>query len=150
VKKQDTAKLFNNEKKLNFNNMDYNKMKWFFKCPVCGEWEETQWIKRNCLYECPTMKKIYYPPSPLEQIDAYVDTKHYPREIEEAVIKLKGRICTAPDCRNHYTLLIHKVPLSKGGTTSVENLIPVCYEHAITFSEDEYNLSYIFQYFKNA
>jgi len=130
--------------------MENSTTKWCFKCPVCGEWEETSWEKRNSLYECKQTKKIYYPPSPLEQIYAYIDSRHYPKEIEDIVIKLKGRICYVPNCRNYYSMLIRKTPLSKGGKTSVDNLIPVCFEHAISLNEDEYNLWYIFQYFKNA
>ncbi len=81
------------------------------------------------LHVCYLTKQPYYPPTPIEQPCARVDTREYPEEMGNAVILLKGSKCIASDCSKQADTLDHMYPWSKGGYTSVNNLFPMCEEH---------------------
>ncbi|MFZ1081522.1 MAG: HNH endonuclease signature motif containing protein [Candidatus Kryptoniota bacterium] len=104
-------------------------MNWFYICPHCKEWRSIRWEERQKSYYCKEKKMNYIPPTPAEQTSAYVDTQEWPMEIEEVVVATKGRKCIVPGCKSDYQTLDHRIPYSKKGHTSVDNLFPMCTEH---------------------
>jgi 5-methylcytosine-specific restriction endonuclease McrA len=102
-------------------------MKWKYRCPKCGEWRNAvDWEERGSGRECGACQATYVVPRPNEQPQAFVDTHHWPQEMENAVVAAKGRKCTAFGCTAAAQTLDHRVPFSKGGRTSVANLFPMC------------------------
>jgi hypothetical protein len=104
-------------------------MNWYFICPVCFIIHSVSWENRYKAHFCIRLNKIYHPPQPIDEPEAFVDTPEWPPEMEEAVISAKGIYCSVPGCSRHYHTLEHRIPWSKGGTTSFNNLFPVCNEH---------------------
>ena len=47
-------------------------------------------------------------------------------ELSAAVRKRSGNVCEIPQCKNKAVDVHHIVPLSKGGTNSMANLIHLC------------------------
>ena len=122
-------------------------MKWNYRCPVCTEWRRIDWEKREKRHTCHKTEKSYMPPGPADQHDAYVDTYNWPKEMEDVVVQLKGKTCTAIGCGKPYETLDHHIPWSGGGRTSVENLTPMCNKHNQEKSDkdpDEWMLDRIF------
>lgn len=114
-------------------------MKWFSRCPYCNEMRNVDWEKRQNKYQChKDNTKIYTPFTPSQDSSGYVDTHNWPEEIETIVIGLKGKNCTVPGCSKKYQTLDHRIPWSKNGKTSVENLFPMCTEHNLSKSDTEY------------
>lgn len=104
-------------------------MQWNYSCPQCGEWRVVEWGDRIDVRKCHRTGQAYTPPSPAQQHEAFVDNREWPTEMEDAVVAMKGDICTAPDCKTRYQTLDHHIPHTKGGRTSVENLNPMCKKH---------------------
>ncbi len=104
-------------------------MIWEFKCPVCKEWREIDWDRKDIRHTCHKTHESYYPPGPLQQHEAFIKAQNWTKEIEEAVVAIKGICCVVPMCIKHYETLDHRVPYSEGGRTSVDNLFPMCHEH---------------------
>ncbi len=112
---------------------------WRYNCPECGQqtavtWE---WLEKELV--CPHCGAQHYPPTPHEDHYAYVDTPTWPPEIEEAVTALRGTVCAVPSCYRERSTLVHRRPLSQGGQTSVDNLIPMCARHAELKGERDYD-----------
>lgn len=105
-------------------------MIWHYDCPECGQPVEIdwEWLKEEII--CPSCNTQHYPPTPSEDHFAYVGTDTWPKEMETAVIALRGTTCAAPGCFQNYSALVHRRPVSAGGRTSVDNLIPLCAAHA--------------------
>lgn len=113
-------------------------MKWNYKCPKCNEWRHIEWSKRSQSYTCHNTYQTYYPPTPSEQHDAFVDTHDWPNEMETVVVQEKGNKCTVPGCKKNYETLDHRIPFSKVGKTSVSNLFPMCEAHNQSKGDKDY------------
>lgn len=113
-------------------------MKWHYVCPKCGERRTVEWDDRDSSRICHKTKQSYTPPTPAEQFDGYVDTHEWPVEMEDVVVRVKGKSCTVPGCQQRYQTLDHRVPWSKAGKTSVNNLFPMCNEHNQSKSDSTY------------
>jgi hypothetical protein len=112
-------------------------MYWNFMCPKCNEWHQVKWTNRLKIYKCQETKIRYIPPSPSLQYEAYVDTYEWTDEMKRATIALKGIYCSVEGCRNRYGTLYHKVPWTKGGRTSVNNLFPICHAHSRSIDDTD-------------
>jgi len=97
-------------------------MKWHYICPECGKPTVVDWDKHGKTVICSKTKKRYQCPTPATDHQAYVDTPEWPQEMEDEVYRRKGRRCTVDGCRRRGDTLDHRVPFSKGGKTSVDNL----------------------------
>jgi len=120
-------------------------MKWKYKCQICDEWRTIDWKKRKDSHKCHKENKSYYPPGPDDQHDAYVDTHNWPEEMEDVVVKIKGKNCTVPGCKEAYETLDHRIPWSKDGRTCVKNLFPMCEEHNLSKGNTPYDLWLLLQ-----
>ncbi|MBM3314511.1 HNH endonuclease [candidate division WOR-3 bacterium] len=104
-------------------------MIWHYNCPECGRPVEIDWdwLKEEIL--CPGCSTQHYPPTPSEDHFAYVGTDRWPKEMETAVVALRGMTCAAPGCFQTYSTLVFRRLPETGGRTSVDNLIPLCAPH---------------------
>ena len=114
-------------------------MQWNYICPNCQKWHRVDWINRSNTFVCPNTQKNHIPPTPSQQVSAYVDTHEWPVEMENVVISLKGTNCTVPGCKKTYQTLDHRIPYAKGGKTSTENLFPMCDDHNQSKSDTDYS-----------
>lgn len=114
-------------------------MTWHYDCPDCGHPVSVPWDKLTEEVTCLNCHKSHFPPTPGEDHDAYVATDKWPEDIEAAVIALRGTVCGIPGCFHEYHTLVHRHPASKGGRTSVANLVPLCRKHAHDKGDQEYN-----------
>jgi hypothetical protein len=114
-------------------------MLWNFECPLCGKWCNVDWEGRDGTYTCRHCDKGRVPPGPADQTDAWVDTRTWPVEMESVVVSMKGNLCTAPDCTERYETLDHRLPVAKGGRTSVRNLFPMCNAHNQSKGDSDYD-----------
>ena len=105
-------------------------MTWHYRCPDCGHRVQVEWSRMQEEKRCPTCNKTHFPPTPGEDHNAYVATDRIPDDMRAAVVSLRGTTGSIPGCFHEYTDLVHKIPSSKGGQTCVENLLPMCHEHA--------------------
>jgi len=110
-------------------------MFWNYSCPECHKPTSVEWSQREAEAACRRCGRPHYPPMPHEDHYAYVDELKWPPELEEAVISLRGTVCAVPGCFGEHTTLVFRVPLTAGGQTSVENLLPVCARHAVSKGE---------------
>lgn len=122
-------------------------MEWHYYCIHCLSWMHVDWVLRGQPFTCPICKSYDQIPFPSQQILAYVNEHRWPKDMENAVLELKGNKCTAPGCNKNYETLDHRLPFSNGGRTSVENLFPMCEEHNLSkgdkpFSKWEYEMLY--------
>ena len=124
-------------------------MEWNYRCPLCNRWRQINWLDRFDARNCDKKDTYYLPPGPLEQHDAYVDTHAWPDEMEQAVLTLKGFNCCVPGCYKVFETLDHRVPFSKGGKTSVNNLFPMCEEHNKSKGDSDYSTWLNSMVFKN-
>lgn len=115
-------------------------MEWNYRCPYCNKWCKINWLDRFDARICNEKELNYLPPGPLEQHDAFVDTHEWPDEMEKAVLSLKGFNCSVHGCYKIYETLDHRIPFSKGGKTSVDNLFPMCDEHNQSKGDSEYSV----------
>jgi len=113
-------------------------MIYFFCCPLCGVGLKQEWGHCGSFAECPTCIRSFIVPSPKEQPKAYVDTHEWPVLMEEQVYAEKGEMCTVPGCGKRAETLDHRVPYSKGGKTSFENLWPMCEHHNLSKGDEDY------------
>lgn len=113
-------------------------MEWHYRCPICDEWRKIDWSKRFEARYCDNTESYYIPPSPSEQHDAYIDTHEWPDLMEYTVVTGKGNQCTVTGCTKVYETLDHRVPFSKGGKTSVDNLFPMCNDHNLSKGDSDY------------
>lgn len=114
-------------------------MRWHYHCPECKEpldidWE---WLKEELTCPCCTQK--HYPPTPSEDHFAYVSSEQPPRDMETAVVSLRGTTCAAPGCFETYSSLVHRVATARGGHTCVDNLIPLCAAHILAKADRDYD-----------
>ncbi len=109
--------------------------KWRYDCPICGHQHEVDWEQRGYRMICRKSFRVYVPPSPGEAPTAFLDSQEWTQEIAEAVRAMKGEGCTVPGCRSPAHTLVHRIPWSRDGTTSVENLQPICAEHHSALGE---------------
>lgn len=113
-------------------------MKWNYRCLICNDWRNIKWEDRKKTHKCHKNGKSYVVPIPNDQHDAYVNTHNWPKEMEDAVIKGKEKICTVPGCNKNYETLDHRIPYSMSGNTSVENLFPMCNNHNKSKGDKDY------------
>jgi hypothetical protein len=105
-------------------------MIWHYSCPECGRPVEIDWDWLKHEIMCPGCRANHYPPTPGEDHFAYVGGDRWPKDMEAAVVSLRGTTCAAPGCFQKYTTLAHRRGPGRGGRTSVDNLIPLCAPHA--------------------
>ncbi len=113
-------------------------MIWHYKCPQCGESLTVDWRWLKLEVTCPQCHKVHYPPTPSEDHYAYIEGDKWPKELEDVVASLRGTTCAVPGCYEHYSTLVHRISVSKGGRTSVDNLLPMCSRHAQLKGEQNY------------
>jgi hypothetical protein len=116
-----------------------NNMNWNYRCPLCSAWGIIDWADRAKSFTCHQCRGVHTPPTPADQHDAYVDTHEWPQEMEDEVVRTKGRHCTVPACTKRYETLDHRVAWSKGGPTSVDNLYPMCEAHNQSKGDQDYD-----------
>lgn len=105
-------------------------MLWCYHCPSCGQELHVDWDFHREETSCVHCRTSHYPPTPREDHLAYFSGDKWPPEMTDAVISLRGTTCAVPGCFQNYSALSHRRALTEGGRTSVENLIPLCAEHA--------------------
>jgi len=116
-------------------------MKWNYICPVCKKLHTIDWDDRNAVFTCnKDEQKTHVPPKPSEQHHAYVDTHHWPVDMEDVVVAIKGNQCMVSGCKKRYETLDHHIAFSKGGKTSVENLFPMCKKHNDSKGDFDYSV----------
>jgi hypothetical protein len=114
-------------------------MLWNYNCPDCHRPTSADWRVREGEVVCRHCARTHYPPTPHEDRYAYVDGEQWPKEMEEAVVALRGAICSVPGCYRERTTLVHRQPLTADGRTSVDNLIPMCDRHAASKGNKNYD-----------
>jgi hypothetical protein len=107
-------------------------MFWNYNCPECGKPTSVDWARREAEALCRRCAKTHYPPTPHEDHYAYVNELKWPPELEEAVLTIRGAVCAMPGCYGEHTTLVFRKPVTDGGQTSVDNLMPVCARHAVS------------------
>ncbi len=113
-------------------------MQWHYNCPECGRPLQVEWEHLRAERVCSHCHKHHFPPTPAEDHLAYVGSDRWPKEVEEAVLALRGDACSVPGCFHMYATLVHKKPESCGGRTSVDNLLPMCAHHARAKGQQDY------------
>jgi hypothetical protein len=114
-------------------------MIWHYHCPHCRWAIEVPWESRSQEVVCPDCKTTHYAPTPGEDHTAYIGDERWPRELEDEVVAMRGSACAIPGCYREHTTLVPRLPFTKGGKSSVENLAPACEEHASGRGEDAYD-----------
>jgi hypothetical protein len=113
-------------------------MVWHYHCPQCGRALETPWDDIALEVTCPDCNAAHYAPTPSEDHAAHVGEESWPQEMEDVVVALRGSACVVPGCYREHTTLVPRLPYTKGGRSSVENLVPACAEHAAARGEGDY------------
>lgn len=114
-------------------------MLWNYSCPDCHRPTSADWRVRESEAVCRLCARTHYPPTPHEDRYAYVDSEQWPKEMEEAVVALRGTICCVPGCYRERATLVHRQSLTAGGRTSVDNLMPMCERHAASKGDKNYD-----------
>ncbi len=114
-------------------------MYWHYNCPRCGSPTFINWDRLAHETRCQYCGEHHYPPTPAEDHYAYVDDRHYPQDIRDVVLSLRGTSCMVPGCYQEAEALVHKKAFSHGGRTSVDNLVPMCPRHAQLKGEHDYD-----------
>lgn len=114
-------------------------MIWHYRCPECNRQLEVDWDEHDKEFACPNCRKAHYPPGPSQDHEAFIGGDHWPRDIEDAVIALRGVTCDVPGCYQQYQTLVLRKPASRGGRLSVDNLVPFCLHHARLKGEQDYD-----------
>ncbi len=114
-------------------------MLWNYNCPDCHRPTAADWKLREGEVVCHLCERTHYPPTPHEDRYAYVDSEQWPKEMEDAVVALRGTICSVPGCYRERAKLVHRQSLKAGGKTSVDNLMPMCERHAVSKGERDYD-----------
>jgi hypothetical protein len=114
-------------------------MLWNYDCPNCHRPTAVDWRLREGEVVCHLCERNHYPPTPHEDRYAYVDEEKWPAEMEEAVVALRGTICSVPGCYRERAKLVLRQSLKAGGRMSVDNLMPMCERHAASKGERNYD-----------
>jgi len=114
-------------------------MIWHYHCPHCRWALEVPWENRSQEVVCPDCKTAHYAPTPVEDHTAYIGGERWPQEMEDEVVAMRGSACAVPGCYREHTTFVPRLPLTKGGRLSVENLTPACAEHASARGEADYD-----------
>ncbi len=114
-------------------------MVWHYKCPNCGAPMAVDWERHKLETVCPKCRTRHYPPTPDEDPYAFIVGPEWPPEMERVVVARRGSVCAVPGCFSSYNTLTFRKPLSRGGTISVDNLIPVCTKHDVEKGERDYD-----------
>ena len=114
-------------------------MTWHYHCPNCGRDVAVDWDWRTDEVTCPHCHNNHYPPTPGEDHDAYFAGEKWARELEDAVISLRGTTCEVPGCYREYNSLVPRRPPALGGRTSVANMVPMCATHARLKGDRDYD-----------
>ena len=114
-------------------------MIWHYHCPHCGRAREITWDNIELEVTCPDCQTLHFAPTPGQDHAAYIGEENWPPEMEDDVIALHGSACVVPGCYREHTTLVPRLPFTKGGKSSVENLVPACAEHASARGEGDYD-----------
>jgi hypothetical protein len=114
-------------------------MIWHYHCPQCGRAREVSWDDISHEVVCPDCSSAHYAPTPGEDHAAYVGGEDWPQQMTDEVVALRGSTCAVPGCYREHTTLVPRLPFTKGGRVSVENLAPACAQHASTRGEGDYD-----------
>ncbi len=114
-------------------------MTWHYHCPHCGRAREVPWDDIELEVTCPDCGTAHYAPTPGEDHAAYVGGENWPQAIEDEVVALRGSACVVPGCYREHTTLVPRWPFSRGGKSSVQNLVPACAEHASARGDGDYD-----------
>ena len=114
-------------------------MIWHYHCPKCGRALEVPWDDIELEVICPGCGTAHFAPTPGQDHTAYIGGERWPQELEDEVVALRGSACVVPGCYREHTTLVPRLPYTKGGRSSVENLVPACAEHAAGRGEDDYD-----------
>ena len=113
-------------------------MIWHYRCPDCGQDLHVRWGDHKDEATCPNCNADHYPSTPGEDHGAYFSDDKWPKEMEEAVIALRGTVCAVPGCFLEYAKLVHRKPYADGGRTCVDNLVQLCTKHAVAKGSVDY------------
>lgn len=114
-------------------------MTWHYDCPECHQPTAVRWESLEVITQCLNCGHQHYPPTPHEDHFAYVDSSEWPEQMREAVVAQRGAICTVPGCYREATTLAHRVPWVREGRTCIDNLVPICAEHAAERGDRDWN-----------
>ncbi len=114
-------------------------MTWHYACPGCGQDLGVDWDWHRDEVTCPNCHNTHYPPTPSEDHYAHFAGEHWPQELTDAVLRLRGTTCGVPGCFLPFSVLVHRRPPALGGLTSVDNLRPLCAEHAQAKGNQDYD-----------
>jgi hypothetical protein len=112
---------------------------WHYACPECHQPTHVRWDKIEMMTRCIECGFEHYPPTPHEDHYAWIDSQDWPPEMRETVVSMRGTICTVPGCYREATTLAHRVPYLKDGRTCVDNLVPICAEHAADRGDQDWD-----------
>ena len=114
-------------------------MIWHYHCPQCGRAREVAWDDIQMEVTCPDCGTAHFAPTPGQDHSAYIGGESWPQELADEVVALRGSACVVPGCYREHTTLVPRVPFTKGGRSSVENLVPACAQHASTRGDGDYD-----------
>jgi len=114
-------------------------MTWHYHCPRCGRTREVPWDDIELEVTCPDCHAVHFAPTPGQDHTAYVDGENWPPEMEDEVVAMRGSACVVPGCYREHTTLVPRLPFTRGGRSSVENLVPACAQHAAARGEGDYD-----------
>lgn len=114
-------------------------MIWHYHCPQCGRAREVPWDNIELEVICPDCGAAHFAPTPGEDRTAYIGEENWPPEMEDEVVAMHGSVCVVPGCYREHTTLVPRLPFTKGGKSSVDNLVPACAEHAAARGEGDYD-----------
>ena len=114
-------------------------MTWHYHCPQCARAREVPWDKIELEVICPDCGTAHFAPTPGQDRTAYIGGENWPPELEDEVVAMHGSACVVPGCYREHTTLVPRVPFTKGGKSSVENLVPACAEHGAARGEGDYD-----------
>ena len=114
-------------------------MIWHYHCPQCGRAREIPWDDIELEVTCPDCQAVHFAPTPGQDHTAYIGGENWPQDMEDEVVATHGSACVVPGCYREHTTLVPRLPFTKGGRSSVENLVPACAEHASDRGEEDYD-----------
>ena len=114
-------------------------MNWHYTCPQCRRPVAVDWSALEAQTQCMVCGNVHYPPTPQEDRYAWLEADESTPEMKEAALILRGTVCMVPGCYGEHETLVYRVPLSKEGKNSVDNLMPVCGRHAATRGERDWD-----------
>lgn len=114
-------------------------MTWHYNCPNCGQPLAVDWMRHREEVVCRKCRTRHYPPTPDEDHYAYISGLKWPPEMEQVVVARRGTTCVVPGCFSAYQTLCLRRPISLGGRICVDNLVPVCFQHAREKGERDFD-----------